>query len=670
CDCGEKGACSFINEKVQLRKQLCEANGVCKEDYTISTMTTKQETTSEKTFSPTTSPTPTFPTSTPRSCECGRYSRSCRFDYFGRQVCECYPGYVQINNYCYEESTTAVSATEVRSTTEFSTTPKATPTPSVATTEKPSTTIPTTTLRDCYCGMNSRSCRLNWFGRKMCDCYRGYEQVDGYCLEICNDDKCLYGKCQVIGYGYECRCNEGYTGSRCEKKIQPELGNQMLRWVIQVSFAAAKWSLQKHFNEDSSTPAADMNSTVKVLLLIVCILVYASIAHCASVSKNSIEENQTDIHSIHSNYQLAACDCGTGANCTFDVGFWTTEKYCLCPDGTKLKNQRCKACDCGRNGQCSFVNGAKKCECDAGFLEDQGTCRGCDCGNYSYSCYLDTMNRKLCLCHFGYVQMNGYCYEYYTTSTVTTIPEVTSEKTFSPTTSPTTTLSTSTPRSCDCGKYSHSCYLDTLDRKLCLCHFGYVQMNGYCYAATTTSMVTTEEPKTTTPTTTLRGCDCGKYSYSCYLDTMERKLCLCHFGYVQMNGYCYAATTTSAVTTEGPSTAVPRTTLRDCYCGINSRSCLNWFGRKICDCYAGYDQIDGYCLEICNDDKCLYGKCQVTGYGYKCRCYEGYTGSRCEKKIQPESGNQMLWRVIQVSLTGAVLIVLMGMSCFLCRMKK
>ncbi|GIY69462.1 hypothetical protein CEXT_365081 [Caerostris extrusa] len=110
-----------------------------------------------------------------------------------------------------------------------------------------------------------------------------------------------------------------------------------------------------------------MNSTVKVLLLIVRVLVYVSIVRCASVSKNNIEESQTDIHSIHSNYQLAdckcdngkcviengkevckcnpeygmyalksksickACDCGKGANCTFDVGFWSTEKILPLP---------------------------------------------------------------------------------------------------------------------------------------------------------------------------------------------------------------------------------------------------------------------------------------------------------------------------------------------------
>ncbi|GIY67518.1 hypothetical protein CEXT_322061 [Caerostris extrusa] len=187
-----------------------------------------------------------------------------------------------------------------------------------------------------------------------------------------------------------------------------------------------------------------------------------------------------------------------------------------------------------------------------------------------------------------------------------------------------------------------------MDRKLCLCHFGYVQMNDFCYAATTTSVVTTEEPSTTAPTTTLRDCYCGINSHSCRLNWFGRKMCDCYHGYEQVDDYCL-----------------------DCYCGENSHSCnFDWFGRKVCNCRYGYVQMDGYCSEICNDDKCLYGKCQVMGYGYECRCYEGYTGSRCEKKIQSEFGNQTLWRVIQVSLTGAVLIVLMGMFCFWCRMKK
>ncbi|GIX94762.1 hypothetical protein CEXT_565881 [Caerostris extrusa] len=71
-----------------------------------------------------------------------------------------------------------------------------------------------------------------------------------------------------------------------------------------------------------------MNSTVKVLLLIVCVLMYASIVRCASVSKNSIEENQTDIHSIHSNSQAPRMS----KMCWRRNAYLRMEKrFCKCP---------------------------------------------------------------------------------------------------------------------------------------------------------------------------------------------------------------------------------------------------------------------------------------------------------------------------------------------------
>ncbi|PRD27307.1 UNVERIFIED_CONTAM: eat-20 [Trichonephila clavipes] len=42
----------------------------------------------------------------------------------------------------------------------------------------------------------------------------------GLCENICNPDKCLHGKCEIIGENYKCSCDEGYTGSRCEEKIK------------------------------------------------------------------------------------------------------------------------------------------------------------------------------------------------------------------------------------------------------------------------------------------------------------------------------------------------------------------------------------------------------------------------------------------------------------------
>ncbi|GIY23954.1 hypothetical protein CEXT_51161 [Caerostris extrusa] len=68
------------------------------------------------------------------------------------------------------------------------------------------------------------------------------------------------------------------------------------------------------------------------------------------------------------------------ANCTFDVGFWITDKYCLCPDGTKLKDKECedpcsrKPCQkdgtypcstkpCQNGGTCKIVRQSFKCDC-------------------------------------------------------------------------------------------------------------------------------------------------------------------------------------------------------------------------------------------------------------------------------------------------------------------
>ncbi|GIY00043.1 hypothetical protein CDAR_387041 [Caerostris darwini] len=51
-----------------------------------------------------------------------------------------------------------------------------------STTEWPRTTRIMTTSRDCYCGKNSYSCQFKWFGQKVCHCFFGYVQIDGYCI--------------------------------------------------------------------------------------------------------------------------------------------------------------------------------------------------------------------------------------------------------------------------------------------------------------------------------------------------------------------------------------------------------------------------------------------------------------------------------------------------------
>ncbi|GIY01333.1 hypothetical protein CEXT_491731 [Caerostris extrusa] len=104
---------------------------------------------------------------------------------------------------------------------------------------------------------------------------------------------------------------------------------------------------------------------------------YASIVRCASVSKNSIEENQTDIHSIHSNSQLPECKC-TGEKCVFENG----EEFCKCPpEYGVLDKGSCKACECGEGSNCTFTCSSrfsckeiKKCICKEGYEGKSGKC--------------------------------------------------------------------------------------------------------------------------------------------------------------------------------------------------------------------------------------------------------------------------------------------------------
>ncbi|GIY09782.1 neurogenic locus Notch protein, partial [Caerostris extrusa] len=55
-----------------------------------------------------------------------------------------------------------------------------------------------------------------------------------------------------------------------------------------------------------------------------------------------------------------ACDCGTGANCTFDVGFWSTDKYCLDPLQQQSQN----------GGTCKDEGKELKCACKSPYLGD------------------------------------------------------------------------------------------------------------------------------------------------------------------------------------------------------------------------------------------------------------------------------------------------------------
>ncbi|GIY88840.1 hypothetical protein CDAR_505031 [Caerostris darwini] len=68
---------------------------------------------------------------------------------------------------------------------------------------------------------------------------------------------------------------------------------------------------------------------------------------------------------------------------------------------------------------------------------------------------------------------------------------------------------------CDCGLTSYSCVMDSVKGKLCECHPGYFEVNGYC-----------------------TGCSCGENSFGCFASMYTARMCLCHRGYTSFTGYC------------------------------------------------------------------------------------------------------------------------------------
>ncbi|GBM43872.1 hypothetical protein AVEN_256742-1 [Araneus ventricosus] len=89
CNCGPYGSCSFQygQKTCNCRPFAFEKNGIC----IIMESTTSEDTTAVRT---------TMLPSTTQYCNCGEYSKSCRYNWKGDKTCDCFRGYAEKYGSC------------------------------------------------------------------------------------------------------------------------------------------------------------------------------------------------------------------------------------------------------------------------------------------------------------------------------------------------------------------------------------------------------------------------------------------------------------------------------------------------------------------------------------------------------------------------------------------
>ncbi|GFR33394.1 EGF-like domain-containing protein [Trichonephila clavata] len=265
---------------------------------------------------------------------------------------------------------------------------------------------------------------------------------------------------------------------------------------------------------------------------------------------------------------------------------------------------------------------------------------GCDCGENSLHCNFDRNGNKQCFCEHKYAQLNGICAE------------------------------------CYCGVRTASCFFEDNGNKKCVCSYGYGLRQGECV-----------------------DCDCGRNSLSCHYDKRNNKICKCKGGYDERNGTCAKTCERNFDCTDGRICRQAENNKYFCDCPPNyggnfcqtnlicanmdppcrrkGAECVVKDNLAYCRCPPGkkFGLLSGLCEEFCTFQTCLNGECEVVKVGdvavnYKCKCADGYTGMRCEVKIQGGSREELVRFIILASLNCLLFLLLSAMFCFMCRNKK
>ncbi|XP_035233657.1 transmembrane matrix receptor MUP-4-like [Stegodyphus dumicola] len=153
-------------------------------------------------------------------------------------------------------------------------------------------------------------------------------------------------------------------------------------------------------------------------------------------------------------------------------------------------------------------------------------------------------------------------------------------------------------------------------------------------------------------------CKCGQDA-ECVFEVWGsdvQKKCFCPKGYMQdIDGWC----SRFPVCEDGEKCP-------------NSTVCVNTDEGYKCVCKEGFrrlrknaDPEQFGCEDICGQNNCVRGECEVTGDHYHCRCQDGYAGTYCEVELDVYPKKKSM--VVAFSVLATLIIVLLIATVFLCR---
>ncbi|XP_055944672.1 neurogenic locus notch homolog protein 1-like isoform X2 [Argiope bruennichi] len=233
---------------------------------------------------------------------------------------------------------------------------------------------------------NSGVCQVEGLKYK-CQCKQPFSGLNCE-MGPCSSNPCSNkGKCKVVGMDFKCDCPSPYEGKQCEKDpctSNPCMNNGSCT-VKGNSFICA---CKNPFSGDrcekdpcSSSPCRHGGTCTIKGNSFSCDCpedrvgnICQHVCDCKNGKCRVTADDEVLCECLPEYGKKSdvceACDCGTGANCTWEGGIIFgigTKKYCLCPDGSKLKEKHCEdpcnSSPCLHEGKCEVIGKIFKCVC-------------------------------------------------------------------------------------------------------------------------------------------------------------------------------------------------------------------------------------------------------------------------------------------------------------------